>query len=433
MPAVIVIAPRPCSNALSTRFPSACSTRGRSTRATGASSASTASERPSSSARAPKRSRTFSTTSTRSVGSGRSASVPCSARARTSRSSAIRDRRSVSSAAERIEFSNSWVVRDRRSASSSSARSVVSGVRSSWLASATKRRSRSSPSSSRASISLSVRPSRDTSSSAGGTGRRSSSDEVEISAARRRMASIGRSAAPANRYAPNEVRSKAIGPPMRKAAFRLTSVSSRLSRLSPATSTSWLPSRRRGSASMRDDSSETGNARSLTNVGPARAWASCGAVRSTCDRSVEVASRTRPSAVRTSANVLLLPVVCREPFRRTSAERSAARERRSLSNARSRSVATRSYTKRPAAARTMAIATAKNSVNRMRIGIRLMRPSAGSRPRAPSRATPRRTAGRPSRAGSARRRRSRSSGSRTRSPRRARSAAAGSASDPAGA
>ena len=36
-----------------------------------------------------------------------------------SRSSAIRDRRSVSSAAERIEFSNSWVVRERRSASSS--------------------------------------------------------------------------------------------------------------------------------------------------------------------------------------------------------------------------------------------------------------------------------------------------------------------------
>ena len=82
----------------------------------------------------------------------------------------------------------------------------------------------------------------------------------------------------------------------------------------------------------------------------------------------------------------------------------------------------------PTAARTIAIATAKKSVNRMRIGIRLMRPSAGSRPRARSRATPRRTAGRPSRAGSGRRRRSRSSGSRTRSPRRARSAAAGSAS-----
>ena len=51
----------------------------------------------------------------------------------------------------------------------------------------------------RASIALSVSPSRETSSWAGGTGRRSSSDVAEMSAARRRIASIGRSAAPASR------------------------------------------------------------------------------------------------------------------------------------------------------------------------------------------------------------------------------------------
>ena len=56
---------------------------------------------------------------------------------------------------------------------------------------------------------------------------------------------------------------------------------------------------------------------------------------------------------------------------------------------------------------------------------RLRPPAAGSRRRAPSRCSSRRTGGPPSRAGSARTRRSRSSGSRSRSPRRARGARGG--------
>ena len=51
----------------------------------------------------------------------------------------------------------------------------------------------------RSSIRFSVSPSRATSSPVAGTGNRSSSDDVEISCARRRIPSIGRSAAPATR------------------------------------------------------------------------------------------------------------------------------------------------------------------------------------------------------------------------------------------
>ena len=102
-----------------------------------------------------------------------SGSVPRSDRASTSRSSARRLRRSVSSVAERSAPRNSSAVRSRRSASSSSVFRLASGVRSSWLASATKPRSRSMAASSRASIALSVSPSRPISSSAGGSGSRS--------------------------------------------------------------------------------------------------------------------------------------------------------------------------------------------------------------------------------------------------------------------
>ena len=72
--------------------------------------------------------------------------------------------------ADRSARRSSSGVRSRRSASSSSVFRLASGVRSSWLASATNPRSRSSAASSRASIAFSVSPSRRISSSAGGIG-----------------------------------------------------------------------------------------------------------------------------------------------------------------------------------------------------------------------------------------------------------------------
>ena len=105
--------------------------------------------------------------------------------------------RRVSSWAEAIAARSSPASRSPRSASSSSARIVVSGVRSSWLASLTSRRSRAKAASSRSSISFSVRPRAPISSRASGTGSRSDGLLSLIAAARLRMRSTGRSAAPA--------------------------------------------------------------------------------------------------------------------------------------------------------------------------------------------------------------------------------------------
>ncbi len=74
-------------------------------------------------------------------------------------------------------------------------RRIDSGVRSSWLASATKPRSLSKAASSRASISLRVVPSRPISSRAGGTGSRRPGSLTETSAASCRIDSTGRRAA----------------------------------------------------------------------------------------------------------------------------------------------------------------------------------------------------------------------------------------------
>ena len=129
--------------------------------------------------------------------SSRIGSRPSSARATRRRSSASRVRRSVSSAAERSAASSSSRERGWRSAISSSVFSSASGVRSSWLASSTNRRSCSRADCRRPSISLSVSASRESSSRVGGTGRRFSGVEAPIAAARRRIASTGRSAAAA--------------------------------------------------------------------------------------------------------------------------------------------------------------------------------------------------------------------------------------------
>ena len=74
---------------------------------------------------------------------------------------------------------------------------VASGLRSSWLASATNRRCTFCALSSRAIISFMVSASRPTSSRATGTGTRSARSFSLIDATRARIASTGRSARPA--------------------------------------------------------------------------------------------------------------------------------------------------------------------------------------------------------------------------------------------
>ena len=143
-----------------------------------------------------------------------------------SRSSARSTRRSVSSAADPTAARSCSAVRGRRSASSSSVFRSASGVRSSWLASATKWRSRSSAASSRASISLSVSARSRISSRLGGTGSRAPGVVAEIALARRRIDSTGRSAAAARRYPPSVARSSPIGPATRSPPKRRWSVSS---------------------------------------------------------------------------------------------------------------------------------------------------------------------------------------------------------------
>ena len=96
--------------------------------------------------------------------------LPRSARASTSRSSESRVSRATSSWAE-PSASRSWSgVRSRPRASSSSVVRIASGVRNSWLASATSARSRSTARCRRPSIAFSVPASRDSSSSPAGPG-----------------------------------------------------------------------------------------------------------------------------------------------------------------------------------------------------------------------------------------------------------------------
>ena len=128
--------------------------------------------------------------------SGRSGSPPWSARAMSSRSSASSGETLglLCSRAQRVL--ELVVVARPPQASSSSVRSMASGVRSSWLASATKRRSCSKAASSRSSISFSVVASREISSRAGrhrAAARRRRGDRGR----RRRIASTGRRAAAA--------------------------------------------------------------------------------------------------------------------------------------------------------------------------------------------------------------------------------------------
>ena len=187
---------------------------------------------------------------------------PWSERAITSRSSASCTSRSVSSAAERSAASSSSRLRPPRSASSSSALRIASGVRSSWLASATNVRSRANAASSRASITLSVSPSRPISSSAGGDRQaRARRGGLDVGGApahplhRRAARPQPRRSRPARRAAARSGRRSAAAP------ARLRSASLRSSTGVPTTTTSRRPSARTGVASRRTGSSAPAAAR----------------------------------------------------------------------------------------------------------------------------------------------------------------------------
>ena len=112
---------------------------------------------------------------------GRTGSSPSLVRATISRSSASCARWSHSSTDAISASRTCGSCPPARSAPSSSALMTATGVRSSWLASATKRRSRSNERPRRSSISLSVSPSRRISSCAAGSGSRSSARLSETS------------------------------------------------------------------------------------------------------------------------------------------------------------------------------------------------------------------------------------------------------------
>ena len=173
-------------------------------------------------------------------------------------------------------------------------RSSASGVRSSWLACATKERSRSSVDSTRASKALSVLPRRVSSSSPSGTGSRRLGSAAVSSAARRRISSTGRRAAPATAYAPTNVSSTSSGIPTRSCLRTRRRFSSPFSRVSPTTSTRDRPDRVNGVASSRAGSFSPG-ALSRSNVTvPRDAAAASSADRSGWSCRVGVASSSSP-------------------------------------------------------------------------------------------------------------------------------------------
>ena len=187
------MSPAPWRSALSTRLPSAWRSRSGSASTCRSAGASTRIV-PAALARRGRRSGRARPRAGRGrrSGSGRTGRRPSAARARTSRSSASCASRSHSSTAATSASRTAGPSPPVRSAPSSSVLITAIGERSSWLASATKRRSRSNERRSRSSIALSVSPSRRISSRA----RRQReplrlAGQRDLRSARRRIVSTG--------------------------------------------------------------------------------------------------------------------------------------------------------------------------------------------------------------------------------------------------
>ena len=248
----------------------------------------------------------------------------------TRRSSAIRTSRSVSSAAERTASLSSSTDCPFSIARSSSVLRIVSGVRSSWLASATNARSCASAAWRRPSIAFNVSPRRESSSCVDGTGSRRSGSDPEMAAACRRMASTGRSAARATPRAVSVASSSAAGPPIRSRVSRPWSASSRSSTDVPTTTTRGPPGVATGAARRRKGSPPNpGNERRSRKIGVRRASLSSCGVSTGQLRRAGAALRTRPRASVTWVKLSSLSV--RRPTPESdSRRRPPHRQRREL-------------------------------------------------------------------------------------------------------
>ncbi len=136
-------------------------------------------------------------------------------------------------------------------ARSVSARSAVSGVRSSWLARSRNSRSWRKERSRRCSMSFRVSARRRSSSRAGGTLSRWSRPEAVMAAACRRSRSIGCSASPATSQPAKQARAIAAGPPSSRTRRNVCRASVRSVIVVPTTSTSDARAEVTGRASRR--------------------------------------------------------------------------------------------------------------------------------------------------------------------------------------
>src|SRR5581483_2226075 len=261
--------------------------------------------------------------------------------------------------------------RGRDRARSSSPFRIPRGVRSSWLASSTKRRSRSNASWSRSSISFSVLASRATSSPVAGTRRRRSGD-VEISAASRRIRSTGRSAAPARAHPAAEVIASATGPPITRRASSRSRAAVRTASEVPTTTNRRPPPPVTGSTSSRLASGTPATCR-MRNVGrPIPRSAEAASSGRWEMASVDSSRRPEWSSTWAKESVGLTSAPGSSPkltfCRSIPAATTCARDRSPRSIARSSSEPSRRYRKAPRPARIPAMPRAKASVSRSLIG-----------------------------------------------------------------
>ena len=288
-------------SALSSRSSIAWRTREGSARRTTSSATVHEIVRPSALARDAYAVQTLPTRSWRSTGILRTGRRPPRTRARTSRSSASRTRRSASADAFRRASRISSGSVAFAAARSSSIFSTASGVRSSWLAWSRNRPSRRNASSSRASNALRVEPSLESSSSAGESCSRRSSSDSEMALASRRIRSTGRSAAAARIQPPNDTMASAAEPNTASRSVSRASDSFRSPSVDPTTTNSDSPGRRTGTVRSRTGSS-TPATRVVSEAGPFAADRSSAGDTMGAAATPRLVSTMRPEGDRTWAN-----------------------------------------------------------------------------------------------------------------------------------
>ena len=236
---------------------------------------------------------------------------PRSARARTSRSSAMRTRWLTSPEAPWRASWRSSRLRPSTSAESTSAFRIVSGVRSSWLASSTNRRSRSSAAWSRSKVTFRVTASRASVSSVWGTGSRRVGSDAEMASASRRIRSTGRRAAPASSQPISDDRRSATGKATANRMRAWSSASWLSLSVAPTTTNARCPAAVTGTIKSRDVIEARGG-RSVHERGSSQA-ASSRAGTSAARATAGVVSTIRPEGVSTWANASSASIRRRRP------------------------------------------------------------------------------------------------------------------------